>query len=181
MKVQLTEELDIPQGINVTAKQGTFHIKGPKGEVTRVLHSPRIESKVEGSTIVFNSKGATQREKKLVMTYIAHLKTAFKGTTKGHTYKLKVCSSHFPMTVALKGSQLEIKNYFGEQTPRHVTIPQGVTCKVSGAEIVLEGASKELTGQTAATIELSTKRPGFDKRIFQDGIFITEKDGEAFE
>ena len=181
MKQDFTEKLAIPNGIQVSAHEGIFKVKGPKGEVSRELHNPRITSKVEGSTVAFTAKGGTQREKKLVMTFIAHLKTTFKGVEKGHTYKLKLCSSHFPMTAAVKGSLLEIKNFFGEQVPRTTPIPQGVSAKVDGAVVTLEGVNKELVSQTAANIEASTKRPGFDKRIFQDGIYIFEKDGKPLK
>lgn len=178
MKATMNETLDIPEGVSVSVKHGVFHVKGAKGEVTRELHMPRIESKVEGKEIIFNSKNATQREKKLIMTFIAHLKGAFKGVTEGHVYRLKLCSSHFPMTAAVKGSQLEIKNFFGEQTPRFAPIPAGVSVKVDGQVVTVEGVHKELVSQTAAEMEKATKRPGFDKRIFQDGLFIIEKDGK---
>jgi large subunit ribosomal protein L6 len=45
----------------------------------------------------------------------------------------------------------------------------------------VEGIDKELTSQTAALIEKLTRRPGFDKRIFQDGIFMIEKDGKPLK
>ena len=35
-----------------------------------------------------------------------------------------------------------------------------------------------LAGQTAADIEQMTRRPSFYTRIFQDGIYITIKDGK---
>ncbi|MBN2141999.1 50S ribosomal protein L6 [Candidatus Woesearchaeota archaeon] len=178
MKADINEKFAIPEGIQVSLADGTFTVKGPKGQVSRKLSLPGINSKVEGSEIAFSSKNATQREKKIIMTFKAHLKSMFKGVTEGHVYKLKVCSSHFPMTAAVKGSQLEIKNYFGEQIPRTFEIPQGVTVKVDGQVIMVDGVEKELVGQTAAKIELGTKRARFDKRIFQDGIYLTEKDGK---
>jgi large subunit ribosomal protein L6 len=173
--------LKIPQGVHVTLNNGVFTVKGPKGEVSRELRNPTIKSSVDAGKIVFESKQSTQREKKLVMTFIAHLGSMFEGVQHGHTYKLKVCSSHFPMTVAVKAGQLEIKNFIGETVPRFTKIPQGVNVKVDGQIIVLEGVSKEKVSQTAAQIEQTTKRPGFDKRIFQDGIFIIEKDGKPLK
>jgi large subunit ribosomal protein L6 len=181
MKQDMNEELDIPQGIQVHLNKGVFTVKGPKGDVSKELHNPRIESKVESGKIIFTSKNATQREKKMIMTFIAHLKGLFKGVAHTHTYKLKVCSSHFPMTVAIKGNTIEIKNFFGEQVPRSTKIPAGVSVKVDGQIIIVEGINKELVGQAAAQIEQTTKRPGFDKRIFQDGIFMIEKDGKSLK
>ncbi|MBS3165081.1 hypothetical protein J4439_06645 [Candidatus Woesearchaeota archaeon] len=55
---------------------------------------------------------------------------------------------------------------------------QGVQVKVEGSDIRVESVSRELAGQTAASIEQLTRRPGFDNRIFQDGIYIVEKSGK---
>lgn len=181
MKHDIQEELEIPHGVDVKLHNGVFTVKGPKGEVVRELKSPTIKSEISGNVIKFESSGSTQREKKLVMTFMAHLGSMFEGVQRGHTYKLKVCSSHFPMTVAVKAGQLEIKNFIGETVPRHARIPQGVNVKVDGQVIVVEGVNKEVVSQTAARIEQVTKRPGFDKRIFQDGIFIIEKDGKLLK
>jgi len=49
---------------------------------------------------------------------------------------------------------------------------------VDGHFIIVESVNKENAGQTAASIEKLTRRAAFDKRVFQDGIFIIEKDGK---
>ena len=46
---------------------------------------------------------------------------------------------------------------------------------MEGNLIYVESCDKELAGQVAADIEQTTRRPGFDRRIFQDGIYIIEK------
>ena len=54
----------------------------------------------------------------------------------------------------------------------------------AGAEVKLDGIinitspDKEIAGQISADIEQLTRRPGFDTRVFQDGIYIINKDGE---
>jgi large subunit ribosomal protein L6 len=178
MKQDMMEELEIPEGITVSVADGMFLIKGSKGELKRDMSNPRIKSSVKGNVIVFESKKATQREKRLIKTCIAHLKYMMIGVAKAHSYKLKICASHFPMTASVKGNVLEIKNFIGETVPRLVKVPQGASVKVDGQFIVVESISKELAGQTALLVEQSTRRPGFDKRIFQDGIYIIEKDGK---
>lgn len=181
MKQNLKEELKIPEGISIKIENSIFHVKKAETELQRKLHNPKVNSRVIGEVIVFESKNATQREKKLINAYVAHLKNMFKGLDQPHIYKLKICSGHFPMSVAVKGSVFEIKNFVGETVPRTIQIPDGVTVKVEGQFITVEGADKEITSQTAASIEKLTRRSGFDKRIFQDGVFIIEKDGKPIK
>ena len=178
MKADLKVEIEILEGVNVTLDKGTFTVKGEKGEVTRKLWHPMINSKVEGNKILLSANKATQREKKLMFTYRSHLKNMMNGVKEGVIYKLKICSSHFPMTVNFNNGVLEVKNFIGERVPRTLSVANDVSVNVNGDEIVLEGNDKEKVGQTAASIETLTKRRGFDKRIFQDGIYIIEKNGK---
>ena len=85
------------------------------------------------------------------------------------------------MTVSVKGSIFEIKNFIGEKVPRTTVIKEGSTVKIDGHDIIVESINKEQAGQMAASIEQLTRRPGFDTRIFQDGIYITEKDGKIIK
>ncbi|MFH0870816.1 MAG: 50S ribosomal protein L6 [archaeon] len=182
MKMDMEEEQEIPQGISITVDAaGLFTVKGPKGEVKRKLFTPRIKAHVSGNKVIFESKNATQREKKMMKSYLAHIRCMFNGVQHGHVYKLKVCASHFPMTANVKGSLFEVKNFIGESVPRTMPVPVGVNVKVDGQIIVVDGIDKELVGRTAARIEQITRRPGFDKRIFQDGIYLIEKDGKPLK
>jgi len=132
--------------------------------------------------VTFVANKSSKREKKLVNTFVAHLKNMFRGVTYGHIYKLKICSGHFPMSVAVKDNLFEVKNFIGETIPRQLEFDsKNVSVKIEGTEIIVEGVDKELTGQTAASIEKLTKRLGFDNRIFQDGIYLIEKDGKPIK
>ncbi|MFH1649372.1 MAG: 50S ribosomal protein L6 [Candidatus Woesearchaeota archaeon] len=174
-------DLDItfPPAVEVGVSVGVMTFKGPKGTVTRNLSNPSVLISVAGSVVHLKPKKQTQREKKLIRTYAAHLRNMAKGVTEGHLYKLKICSGHFPMSVTIKGQNLEIKNFIGEKVPRTTTIPEGVSVKIEGDMIIAEGIDKEKVGDAAARIEQLTRRPNFDARIFQDGIYITEKDGKT--
>jgi large subunit ribosomal protein L6 len=123
-------------------------------------------------------KVINKKSKKTANSFKAHIKNMVKGANEGHIYKLKICSGHFPMTVSLKGETLEIKNFIGEKVPRTLKVLEGTTVKVDGTEIIVESINKEKAGHMAASIEQLTRRPGFDRRIFQDGIYIVEKDGK---
>ncbi len=60
-------------------------------------------------------------------------------------------------------------------------LKEGVSIKVEGDMINVESIDKGLAGQTAADIEQLTRRTNYDTRIFQDGIYIINKDGKEIK
>ena len=89
------------------------------------------------------------------------------------------CNVHFPMNVKAEKGKLIVKSFLGETTDRIAKILEGVKVEVKGNQVVVSGFNKETAGQTAANIEKATRLTGRDRRIFQDGIFITEKCGRV--
>ncbi len=177
-KENLEIEVTIPQGVTVSQDGRVLTVKGEKGEVSREFRSKRVVNEIKDGHVLVVAKNPTQREKMLVKTFVAHLQNLFRGVMEGHTYKLKICSGHFPMTVTLKGDIFEVKNFIGEAVPRRMQVKTGADVKIDGDLITVTGIDKERVAQVAAQIEKLTKRPGFDTRIFQDGIYLTEKDGK---
>lgn len=171
-------EIDMPEGVSAEYKNGMLKLKGPNGEVSRKMLSRSADIKVEGQKMRLTSSITGKRAKKEMHTYRAHMNNMIRGVSEGHVYKLAIVSSHFPMTVSLKGNELTVKNYVGEKQLRVVKVPEGVKATVSSDSIVLESANKEVVGNFAGTLEKLLFRPNFDNRIFQDGMYITEKDGK---
>jgi large subunit ribosomal protein L6 len=174
---QIEYKVEIPENVTLTMNNGLVSVKGQKGTVERKFVFKKISMSVEGKYVVFKVLKPTKREKAAIFTTEAHLKNMFKGVTSGSLYKLKICSGHFPMKVSLKGNVLEVKNFMGETIPRTLKIKPGVTVEVKEPEIIVTSPDKELAAQTAASIEQICRRSSFDRRIFQDGIYITVKDG----
>ena len=181
MKGKIDEEIEIKKEVQASLENNELRLKGPKGENNKNFNNPLIQLKIEGKKIKLSSMRFTKREKKLAGTFKSHINNLIKGVTEGHTYKLKICSSHFPMTVSINNDELTVKNFFGEKAPRILKVKLGVTVKINGSEIIIESTNKELAGQTAADIEQLTRITNKDRRIFQDGIYITEKDGKKIE
>lgn len=177
-KENLELEVAIPQGVTISQDGRVLTVKGEKGEVSREFRSKRVLLEIKDDQVLVVGKNATQREKMLVKTFAAHVRNLCRGVMEGHTYKLKICSGHFPMNVSLKGDVFEVKNFIGEAVPRRMQVKSGAEVKVDGEVITVTGVDKERVAQVAAQIEKLTKRPGFDTRIFQDGIYLTEKDGK---
>jgi large subunit ribosomal protein L6 len=108
-------------------------------------------------------------------TFASHIKNMCRGVTEGFSYRMKVVYSHFPIQLKVSGNRLEINNFLGEKHPRYARIEEGVKITLGNDEITLEGTSKESLGSTASNIEHATKIRYRDPRVFQDGIYLTER------
>lgn len=175
---RLTKEVRVPSDVTIELGE-EIKISGPKGEVKRKLRHPLVAFKKEADKLIVLPKGRTKNTKKIINTFNSHIKNMIRGVMEGYVYKLKVCSSHFPMTVTVEGNKVVIKNFFGEKVPRIAEILAGVKVQVKGDEIFVEGIDIEVVSQTAANIESATRRTGYDKRVFNDGIWISEKAGKT--
>ena len=169
------ETIEVPEGIEAKLDNTVLIVKGPKGELKRDFVDPRMKFSIQGNKITIDLPILTKREKKQLGTFVAHIKNMFVGAKEGFVYKLKICSGHFPMNVSVKNSEFIIKNFIGEKIPRVLKLNPDVKVGVDGEIITVEANNIELAGQTAGSIEQLSKRPGFDRRIFQQGIFITDK------
>jgi large subunit ribosomal protein L6 len=170
------KDIDILDGVSAKYEDFSLTITGPKGEVKKLLKYPRVYVKIEGNKIFVGTNKYTKREKKIIFTFIAHINNMIKGVTEGFEYKLVAVYAKFPMTVEVKGNQFIVKNLLGEKVPRVIQLPEDVQVKVEGnKDITVTGFDKEKVGQVAASIEQSTKITHFDRRVIQDGIYITEK------
>ena len=180
MKIDIREELVVPEKV-IVKLDAKLMVKGPKVEVSREFRDPAVKLSIEQGNVVLTSSKATKREKTKLYTFVAHIKNMFKGVVEPHSYDMKICAAHFPMNVAVTGKDFIVKNFLGENAPRIVRVRDGVTVKVSGNVVHIESCSRELAGTTASEIELLTKIRNRDRRIFQDGIFITHRNGVALQ
>jgi large subunit ribosomal protein L6 len=175
----LEEKIEIPPGIEANLENGIITFRGPKGESSKNFFDPKIPVKKEGNSIVIRASRSTKRDKTKVYTFLAHLKNMIRGVQEGYVYRLKVCSSHFPIKATVSGNDFSVKNFLGERKPRTMKIPAGVKVTIDASTITVEGADKEITSQTAARMEQICIIKNRDRRIFQDGIYITEKAGKS--
>jgi len=179
MKKPLEQIIEIPEGVEVSFADRVLKVKGPEGENSRELNLGNLDLKVSAKEIKISHNKATKNEKKMMNTLTAHINNTIQGVQEKFTYELKVASSHFPMTVKVEGNVATIKNYYGEKIDRKAKIPEGVEVDVKKDIIVIKSVDKELAGQASANFEAVTKVRNRDRRIFQDGIYITKKDGKA--
>ncbi len=177
MKKEFFQEIEIPEGVEIKIENGTINVKGPEGENKRIFDLRKIALEKKENKIIMGSKKATKKEKKMINTMTAHIKNMIKGTQEKFEYKLKIVFSHFPITVEVQGDKAIIKNFLGEKVPREVKVPKDAEIKVDKDIITVTSINKEIAGQAAANLESATKIKMRDRRIFQDGIYITNKAG----
>jgi large subunit ribosomal protein L6 len=178
---KLKEEIRLPDKVSASINGYTLIIRGPKGEVKREFAIKQVSIKLEKNKVIVSSLKTTKREKKIIGTFKAHIRNMVKGVSEGHKYILKICSGHFPMNVSVNNKEFIVKNFLGEKVPRVLTINEGVNVKVDGDFVIVEGVAKELTSNTAASIEQLCKIKNRDLRIFQDGCYIISKDGKELK
>jgi large subunit ribosomal protein L6 len=178
MKKQLFQTIEIPEGIEVEILGSKVIIKNSEGVNEREFSLANLSLEKEGNEIIIGNKKSSKKEKRRMNTIAAHIRNMIKGIKEKFEYKLKICFSHFPITVEIKGSEALIKNFLGEKTPRKVKIPKETEVKVEKDIITVTSSDIETAGQTAANFENATRIPNRDRRVFQDGIFITSKCGE---
>lgn len=172
----LIEEITIPENVKVEVNGKVVKVSGPKGELVRSFdYAKDIDIKVENGKIILETYFADRKKKALFYSIIAHINNMIIGVTKGWRYKLKIVTSHFPVTVKVVGGEVVIENFLGEKAPRRAKILEGANVKVEGKDVIVEGIDIEKVAQTAANIELATKVKDKDRRVFVDGIYIYEK------
>ena len=179
MKDDLRREVELKAGVTASLTGNTLKVKGPKGEVVRSFSHPKVSISIEGNKVVLLAPKATRREKTMIGSFESHIDNMVHGVQELFTYKLKICSGHFPMSVSVSGHEVVIKNFLGEAVPRKAEIMKGAEVKVNGEEIVVTSADVEVAGQTAAKIESACRITNRDRRIFQDGCYITEKPAKS--
>ncbi len=175
MKQLLHESIDIPEGITCKLTDKTLSCSKGSNTLSRTLDMTTIDMDLKEGKVNLTAKRGSKKEFKVMRTFFAHIRNMFGGLNAEYVYKLESCNLHFPMTLKVEKNTLVIGNFLGEKVPRKAVILPSVDIDVKGAKITLTSRDKEAAGLTATNIEKATKIRLRDRRIFQDGIFITSK------
>jgi len=177
----LYEEIEVPNGI-IAELDNDFLITRKENNIIKRKLNPLINIKIEGNKIVISSKRTRKTEKKLIGTFIAHIKNMIKGLTEGFKYKLQISNVHFPMNVTYDKTknELVIKNFLGEAKERRIKLVPEVDVKIDKDIIEIKSFDIEKAGLTSTIIEKETRVRNKDRRIYQDGIFLIEKPSRSY-
>ena len=171
----LEKTVNIPEGVNASIEGDRLVISGPKGQLERIFKHHNVKMEVRDNKINVFSKEERRKPKALVGTWAALATNMIKGVQHEWEARLKSVYSHFPMKLLTEGDRFIIQNFLGEKAPRTAKIVEGTKVKIEKDQVIITGIDREKVGQTAANIEIAAKVTGYDRRIFQDGCYITQK------
>jgi len=177
-KKSLRIEIKLQDKISVQLDGSILTLKGQKYEAKRDFPDKNITIEHKDGAIILTTSKSNKVNKKIIKSYVAHVRNMMEGCVELHKYRLKICSGHFPMNVSVNNNEIVVKNFLGEKVPRTLKLKPGAAVKVEGDNILVESSVKDIAGQVSADIELLTRRTGYDLRIFQDGLWIVMKDNK---
>ena len=166
----------IPAGVDVSIDGSTVTVKGPKGELTRTVHSNMIVEK-DGATITVKRPDDNKLNRSLhglTRTLIANM---VYGVNEGFKKELEINGIGY--RAAKQGNQLVMNIGYSHQV--FMDEPEGITIEVPAPnKIVVLGADKQKVGQFAAEIrEKRPPEPYKGKGIKYADEVIRRKEGKA--
>lgn len=171
--------IDVPKGVNVSLNGRKVTVKGPKGELVREL-TPSTDIKIDGGKIHVTSTAPGRGAARLQGLVRALLAGMIKGVADGYERILELKGTGY--RVELKGTTLNFA--LGYSHPINYPLPKGIAATIpadsKGTVLVLNGADKEVIGQTAAKIRgFRPPEPYGGKGVRYRGERVREKAGKA--
>lgn len=177
MRQHIIEKIEIPSGVECSFHNQTFTCKKSGHELSRHIDEPSLSIHVKGQEIIIEILKGNKSHLNLVRSTAAHINNLLNGLESEYEYQMDACNVHFPMTLKVDKNKLIITNFLGEKKTREALILPHVTVDLKGTKLTIKSRNKEAAGQTVANIEKATKVRNRDRRVFQDGIYLTSRPG----
>ena len=166
----------IPAGVEVKVDGSTVTVKGPKGTLTKTVHS-NMKVELDGAVVKVTRPDDSNLNKSLhglTRTLIANM---VEGVEKGYTKELEVNGVGY--RVSVQGKDLVLNIGFSHQVI--MPAPEGITVEApSPNKIVISGPDKQMVGQFAAEVrEKRPPEPYKGKGIKYADEHIRRKEGKA--
>ncbi len=171
--------IDLPKGVTATVNNGAIEVKGPKGQLSRLI-TDTVTIKAEGTRLHVASSAPGRDASRLQGLMRALVASMVKGVADGYEKVLELKGTGY--RVELKGTTLHFA--LGFSHPIAYALPKGITATIpadsKGTVLVLTGADKEAIGQAAAKIRgFRPPEPYGGKGVRYRGERVREKAGKA--
>jgi large subunit ribosomal protein L6 len=171
--------IELPKGVTATIANGKIDVKGPKGQLSRVIPHG-VEVKLEGGRISVRPTISGRDGARMQGLARALIEGMTQGAGNGYTKTLQLVGTGYRAEV--KGQNLNL--LLGFSHPVNFALPQGIKAEIPGDSkgtiLILTGADKEKMGQTAAKIRgFRPPEPYGGKGVRYQGEKVREKAGKA--
>ena len=168
--------ITIPAGVEVKVDGSTVSVKGPKGTLTKTMHS-NMTIAMEGNVITVSRPNDLKENRSLhglTRTLIANM---IEGVANGYKKELEINGIGY--RAEMKGKDLVMKIGYSHDVV--MPQPEGITVEVPAPnKIIVSGADKEKVGQFAAEVrEKRLPEPYKGKGIKYVDEYIRRKEGKA--
>jgi len=166
--------IPIPEGVEVSLKEGVIEIKGEKGILKKEIN-PLISVKIENGLIKVAPKKETKNIKALWGTERALIANMIEGVTKGFEKELEIEGTGYG--AKLEGKVLKLSLGFSHLV--EFKVPEDIAIEVNQNRIKVSGIDKQKVGEIAAQIRrLKPPEPYKGKGIRYVGEVIRRKAGK---
>lgn len=166
--------ISIPDKVEVALDGGLVSVRGPLGNLTRLVKSDVLVT-VKDKAITLAPAAGSVAAKALWGTYASHIKNMVEGVTKGFTKKLIIEGIGYK--ILLRGNDLELDIGFSHSVM--VPIPEGIKVTVDKNMVTISGYDKEKVGEFAARIRAYKKtEPYKGKGIRYEDERVRRKQGK---
>lgn len=165
----------VPQGVTVDVQGQTVKAKGPKGELSVIIHDD-VSVTMEDGKVKLAPRSTSLTAKKLWPTMRTLVSNAVEGVTQGYTKALEI--QGVGLRAALQGQTLVMQLGFSHEV--RYEIPKGIQVQVENqTQIKISGIDKQLVGHVAAVIRgFKRPEPYKGKGIRYVGEYVARKEGK---
>jgi large subunit ribosomal protein L6 len=168
------QQLSIPAGVEVIFDAHAVRVKGPKGELSRVLRD-EVAFKNENNIITSEPRRNDKFSRALWGTYMSHVQNMIQGVVTPFEKKLLVEGIGFKWEV--KGTDLHLN--LGFSHPVVMKIPTGLTVTAEKGSLTISGIDKEAVGLFANQVrQMKKPEPYKGKGIRYSTEVIRRKQGK---
>ncbi len=140
--------IPIPKEVKVVLKDGGVMVKGPKGELSRMM-PPQLSVQVDANQVTIHPQDNSQKVKALFGLFRTLVANMVKGVSEGFERVLEIQGVGYRAEV--QDNQLVLN--LGYSHPVPFQLPEGISALVERqTRVVLRGIDRDLLGLTAARI-----------------------------
>jgi large subunit ribosomal protein L6 len=169
------QPITVPAGVTVAIEPESVRVNGPRGELSERVHKDMTVAQDGDQLMVTRptDRGEHRALHGLTRSLVANM---VEGVTAGYEKRLEIQGVGY--RAQLKGKSLELA--IGYSHPVTIPAPDGIEFEVpQPTRVVVKGISKQLVGETAATIRKQRPpEPYKGKGIRYEGEYVQRKVGK---